>query len=478
MAKYQPKTKPFPHQSRAVVRATKARNHALFFEPRLGKSKAALDWVGVLALKGEISRVLIVAPRIAVKVWEQQIPMHFPYGCTVENFEEEWSHPQGGEPQGTHPQVAFFLAGREETFRATRVNGKLRRPKQSQLESWRPDAIIFDESHQYQRPGGRGAQDAWRMVTRLRVAGRGSGRPYVLLLSGTPNPRGWRSLFAQFRIMDPTVFGTAVADFDDRYVQYGHGKRRFTILRYKREEEILRRVRRHSVSVSADEAGLAGVRMWNPLWVNLPAGARRAYDELVEEFMTEVEGGIITAKNAGVLRLRLLQVTGGFTTEGKTYHREKVDAVREYVRLLQEQGEPYIVGCRFTPEVHATLEALGKFSRCEAVHGETRRGRDLAIKAFQRGSLDGLVFQVQAGAAAIELARAAELVFYSFPDGWVEFKQFGDRVLGPNQHRPVRYTPILAKDTLDKSVVRGLRRKEEWHDTLMDNPRAFLQGLS
>jgi hypothetical protein len=33
--RYKPKTKPFPHQGRATLRAAKARNYALFMEPRL-----------------------------------------------------------------------------------------------------------------------------------------------------------------------------------------------------------------------------------------------------------------------------------------------------------------------------------------------------------------------------------------------------------------------------------------------------------
>ena len=474
--KYVPKTKPFKHQARATIAAVKARNFGIFMEPRLGKSKAALDYVGILALKGECRRVLILAPRIALNVWERELQKHFPYPCTVETFDEEWElidKVYAGSP----PEVAFFLAGREETWRATRRGKKLvHSPKQRILEEWRPDAIIFDESHQYKRPGGRGAQDAWRFVRRLRTSRRDR-QPYVLLLSGTPNPKGWRDLFAQFRLMDETIFGTSAGAFDERHVVYGHGKRRYTILKYRNEERILKRVRAHSISVSARDAGLQGVREWNPIKVELPARAMTAYLQMAKDFMTEVDGELITAKNIGVMRLRLLQITGGFTTEGKTIHREKVEAVRAYCELLQEQGEPYIVGCRFTSEVHATLEALGKFSRVEVVHGETRRNRDLAIKAFQRGTLDGLVFQVQSGSAAIELSRAAELVFYSFPDGWVEFKQFGDRVLGPNQHRPVRYTPILAQGTLDKSVVRALQRKEDWHGVMMKDPTRFLRGL-
>lgn len=598
--KYQPKTKPFKHQARATIAAVKARNYGIFMEPRLGKTKAALDYVAILALKGEVKKVLIVAPRIAIPVWEREIEAHFPYPAKVETFDEEWyyegmqslprtetsnrvpptwegwpsrvlqrlsareeqedrtdaskaivlqtssargnyrrirgdqketartvpnlpqetfsgnrprsqnnevsgpnmrslqrrhSQTRGGSqdtPQGDF--VSMWLAGREETFVARKVvkgstvpyrpekhedkEWVYHRPKQQELEEWGPDAIIFDESHEYKRPGGRGAQDAWRLVRRLRVKCTG-GRPFVLLLSGTPNPKGWRDLFAQFRIMDETLLGTSAGAFDRRHVVYGHGKRRFNVVAYRGENRIKKIVRENSISVSAEEAGLAGTRFWDPLHVTLPEKAMKVYMQLVSEFLALLESGeVIDATNAGVLRLRLLQVTGGFTTDGVQIHRAKLEAATDWLRLLHEQEEPFIVGCRFTPEVLAVAEAVSKFSRIEIVHGATRKSRDMAIKDFQRGQLDGLIFQIQAGSAAIELARAAELVYFSLPDGWVHFKQFGDRVMGPNQKRPVRYTPILAKGTVDQRVLEGLRRKEEWHNELMGckSIKGFLLG--
>jgi hypothetical protein len=456
-----------------TLAAVKHRNYGLFAEPRLGKSKAALDYCGILAMKGEISKVLILAPRIALDVWQQEIDKHFPFLCQVETFDKWW---WGGSKSPPAPKVTIFLAGREETFRAVHNGKKLVRVKQDELEEWDPDVIILDESHQYKRPGGRGAQDAWRFVRRLRIS-RADGRPFVLLLSGTPNPKGWRDLFAQFRIMDETIFGTSVGRFDRRHVVYGHGKRKYTIIQYRGEKTILKKVRRHSISVSAEEAGLQGVREWNPIKVRLPAKAMTAYMQMAKEFVTEVDGELITAKNAGVLRLRLLQICGGFTTDGKQIHGAKIEAARDWLRLLYEQEQSFVVGARFLPEVHALADNVPRGCRVAVVEGATRKHRDMAIKDFSRGRLDGLIFQVSAGTAAIDLSRAAELIYYSLPDGWVDFKQFGDRVLGPHQKRPVRYTAILTQGTLERSVIRALRRKEDWHAIMMKSPERFLAGL-
>lgn len=499
--KYHPKTKPFKHQVQATLKAARRRNYAVFFEPRLGKSKVALDWVGILALKGEVRRVLIVAPRIALDVWEQQIPMHFPMLAAGETFTESWvfnqSPPRGSGYEKLAP-VKFFLAGREETFRAVRVKYKTRsgrtktrleRRKQDEVEAWNPDAIIIDESHEYKRPGGRGAQDAWRLVRKLRGARRTTlspTRPYVLLLSGTPNPRGWRDIFSQYRIMDEEVLGTNAGEFDQKYCVYGQGPRKYTVIRYRNLKRLKRIIQAHSSACSARQAGLEGKIFWQRLRVQLPPKVRATYEQMAEEFATEVSGQLLTAKNQGVKRLRLLQITGGFTTAtnhsggAQQIHREKVVALERYASVLLEQGESVLVYCRFRAEVdaaRASLEGVGYST--SVLDGRTPRGHRAQIVAqFQKSRKPrALVAQVQAGQVSIELSNAAEVVFFSLPDGWVQFWQCLNRVRGPNQKRPVRITAIIAVGTVDLSVLSSLRRKEDVHGEMMRDPKRYLLGL-
>jgi len=444
-------------------------------EPRLGKTTVAIDVATIWALKsGEEDnalRVLVLAPKIALDVWEDELEKHCTMDYSVESF--EWY-------EGDGESLQFFLAGREETMRVQRVGKKRIRKKQMACELFDPHLIVIDESHEYKRPGGRGATDAWRMVRRLRKR-RGNGMPYVLLLSGTPNPKGWRDLFAQFRIMDETILGTNVAKFDARHCLYGHGPRRFQVVQYQNVRPLLKKIRAHSVAVSAEEAGLAGKQFWNSIRVPLPDGAVKIYRKFLDDMLVELEGGgEISAKNSGVRRLRLLQIAGGFLTDGTKIHDAKVQATKEWLRVLLDQQENAIVYARFLPEVEALGEAAALVGyRVGVIRGATPKvDRARYIKALQSNRRPmALVFQIQTGKQAIELSAAAEVVYYSTPDGWVDYWQSLNRVRGPNQKRPVRYTHILAKGTVDVSAMAGLRNKEDAHQTLMRNPRRYLQGM-
>jgi SNF2 family DNA or RNA helicase len=492
MTKYVPRTKPFPHQSRATLRAARNRNHAIFFEPRLGKTKAALDYVGMLALAGRVKRVLVVCPAIARDVWDQQLIEHYPYDYYAEDYTTRWENLHKMKPNVTIPWAVtrFFIAGREETFRRTRDKRtkKYLRPKQAIIEAWDPDVVIFDESHEAQRPGGVFAQDAWRLVERLRTrrarqqhTNHDKPQPWVLLLSGTPNPKGWRPLFSQFRIMDSTLWGTRIVDWDERHVVYGHGKQRWTILRYNDEARLEQTLRENASTCSADEAGLANQVFLQKLTYSMPPAAARMYDDMVEEFVAEHEEGTLTAKNAGVKRLRLLQILGGYTTDGVQLHSGGLEALRAYTRLLHAQGESVVVYARFSAEVEAITALLDDVGyRAYRVDGSVShadRRPALAALRTRPSQPTAISAQVQALSQAVELVGAAEVVYYGIPDGWTQYFQTSRRVMGPNQKRPVRLSFLYVPGSVHAVQLRSLSRKEDWHSTLMKNPRRYLRMI-
>jgi SNF2 family DNA or RNA helicase len=315
------------------------------------------------------------------------------------------------------------------------------------------------------------------MVSRLRT--REDPRPYVLLLSGTPTPKGWIDLFAQFRILDPAIFGTTKREFEEQYVNYSRNPRqRWRVIGYRHERKLTRLTRAHSFSISQDEAGLAREQYTQNLSVQLPPEIRAAYDELATWFITQIEDQVVEGKNPGAVRTRLLQVTGGFTTDHHVLHTAKVDKLRDYAGVVAEQSEPLLVYCRFLAEVEASIETLRScgFLVAPFTGATSDRDRRRALLGLRREN-GAIVFQAQTGSVALDLSAAAEVVFFSLPDSWESYWGDRNRVLGPHQARPVRFTHLLASGTLDRSVLQNLQAKEDLHAALMQNPRRYLRGF-
>ena len=480
--RYQPKTTPFPHQAKATLKAVRAiRNHhrgfAFFMEPRTGKTKAALDAVAILHLLKEVDRVAILCPKVALEIWDVEIRRHFPFRAEMEDYQYRWvNNPDHRGPKHT---VRFCLLGYERAARRERHRGKWQRPYLAEIEAGKPDLLILDESHRLKRPGGVTAQGVWRMVRRLRDAQ--GGRPYVLILTGTPTPQGKRDIFAQYRILDERIFGSAVSSFDEDFVvRSKNPKTPWKINGYRNERKLDRRIRAHSFSISADAAGLAREQFTQNLSVQLPEEVMLRYEELADFFIAKFGETIVEGKNAGAVRTRLLQVTGGFTTEGRLLHTAKVEKLRAYLELLQEQGDSVLVYCRFLPEVAASVDVAQDCGyRAFPFTGSTSdKDRALALATLaQDRRPTAICFQVQAGSLALDLSTAAESVFYSLPDGWEAYWQSRNRVLGPRQLRAVRYTHLLAVGTLDRNVLRNLQHKENLHAEMVKSPRRYLRGM-
>ena len=467
------KTKPYPHQVKAMRRALAQKSHAFFFEPRCGKTKAVLDTLAVLANRGEVRRVVVIAPIIALDVWVREIETHMAVTTTVSQLGEPLRTIGEGESM-LHMLLInydkFSRRGNEQAFKNKYLMA---------VERWSPDVIVLDESHRVKSAGAVRSQALWRMVHRLRL--RGQDKPYVMLLSGTPNPKSYLDVFSQYRIMDPSIFGmTAKKDFEESFIVYGYGRRRFQIIRYRDKPKLLRLIRSRASIVTQEEAGLRGQEFFNPIRIDLPAKVRDHYVRFAEDLILEIGSTTIEAPNPAVRRLRLLQMTGGFTTDGKAIHRAKLEAIADYLADLITQDESVVVYARYIPEVKALEQVCRKVGyRTAAIHGAIPpKARTQAIADFQHGDVPhALVFQCEAGALAIELTAAAESVFYSLPDSWESFYQATQRLAGPKQTRPVRHTFILARGTVDESVLHTLRSKKNLHAEMMDHPRAFLFGL-
>lgn len=473
MPVYKFKTRPFPHQWKATRRIVRHGNYALFMDPRTGKTKAILDAVGIFALQGKCSRVLVLTTIDGVAVWQDEIEQHFPFVARVKAIGEDVV-----TFGNTEPVVKFFLINYEMYRSRARPSKNWVYPVAQALEQWLPDLIVLDESQAVKRAGGVTSQLAWRSVRRMRQR-RLNGQPNVVLATGTPNPKGWQDLFAQFRVMDDTIFGTNKADFEDKHCVYGEGHRRYTIIKYRNLKTLKRKVRDHSYAISEEKAFPdMPPQLWQNVPVSLPPEARRIYEDMAEEMVADFEGGTIEASNAGARRLRLLQITGGFTTQGAQLHTAKVDMAKAVAHSLEEAGEPSVWYARFLPEVHALEELLGATGMAvrEITGAVKRRDRRKARDDFRRGDIQALVFQIQAGHAAIDLATAHETVYYSLPDGWLYYWQSSRRTRGPRQKHATRFRHIIARGTLDRSQLVTLQKKGDMHAELMRSPRAFLFG--
>ena len=258
-----------------------------------GKSKAAVDYCNGFNAK----YVLIICPKKVINVWPRQFELHSktPFqilplkkkdnaeskarsviqflkdcerinrsGVVITNYDIFWRPPLG------------------PTYEKNRVTNK------GILAQVPWSVLIADESHRIKAPNGRAS---WGLA---RIAPSAERR---LFLSGTPMPHSPLDIYAQFRALDPTIFGKSFALFRRRYCKMGGFENR-QVVAFIEQDDLQRRFYSRAHRVELKDAVDIPEHTDITIECDLDPKTMRIYKELEEEFISEVEGGIITVRNA------------------------------------------------------------------------------------------------------------------------------------------------------------------------------------
>jgi hypothetical protein len=287
-----------------------------------------------------------------------------------------------------------------------------------------------------------------------------------IALSGTPGEP--IKLYAQFRALDQSIFGTSLVMFRNRYCVMGGFEGR-QIIGYQNMDEFNHKLSNYMHRVETrDVIDLPSDQHINR-YFDLDPATLKIYKELENEFIAEIDDDVITVNNALVKILRLSQITGGFLKldekdHGEIIENNKVDMVKELLEDLPID-EPVVIFSLFTNEVQRCKEAAAKTGRSV---GELS-GRMNDLKLFQDGKIDTLCIQIRSGNAGISLIRARIAIYTSTGYSNQDVEQSYARLIRPGQKNNVVFYHILARDTIDIKIQRALSSKQKVVDFIMDN---------
>jgi SNF2 family DNA or RNA helicase len=467
-----PKTKypPWPHQEKAWKLAQTLDNLYLAFDMGTGKTKTAIDIINGLNLK----TVLVLCPKKPISVWKKQIPEHSDtfykvvapetgtikqkaqaieseisiaqsIGCPVAvvlNYESFWRPPLGP----THNKA-----------------GRITDPGLLMRIKW--DAIILDEGHRIKSPGGKASWAAAKLGKKTK---------HRYILSGTPQTHSPLDLYAQFRFLDPDVFGSSFVNFRARYAELVPGLTFPKIRGYKNLDELSQKFYSRAIRVEKRDVlkDLPPV-MHEIITCDLGQQARRYYDQLEKDFELWLkQGETVTATNALVKLLRLSQMAGGFVTlddsgDTKLVDTAKIDSLVETLEDLPP-GEPVVIFYNFTPEakeIKKRIEANKDMGRkCGEISGKVNDEQK-----WIDGQIDTLLVQIKAGGEGLDSLKRACYGFF-FSKGMLSsgaYEQAVARLDRPGQTRPVTFYHIIANNTVDEKIERAIKTGQNLVDQVM-----------
>ena len=425
-------------------------------------TKIAID----LIHRKEHKRVLVLCPLSIVDyVWPQQVATHqhepimvVPLGARLNGVKAKRQAAEKAMRRVRDHTTLMVVVNYESSWRE---------PLASWIASQKWDLLVMDESHKLKTHDGKAS--LWVSKISGRIGQR-------IALTGTPMPNTPLDIFAQFRALDKSVYGTSYHAFRDRFALFDEilvpvrrtrtksGQpappqlRRVQRFRQmKNEEELNSKFYEIAYRVTADEALDLPETSNTYLEFNLGPKAQRIYDELHAEFRSEVvQGAVTNATNALSRLLRLQQVTSGFavTDDGEIQIDDAKERALEEVLDSIDTREPAVVFARFRHDLemtHRVAERLGRESY-------ELSGPRKELEQWKEGG-GVLAVQIQAGGLGVDLTMARYCIYVSLGFSLGDYQQSMARLHRPGQERKVVYTHLIAAGTVDNDVIRALEKK-------------------
>jgi Mesyanzhinovviridae DNA helicase len=489
--------KPLPYRHQRAALKFMLRHDfggALLMEPRTGKTRVTIDWLSVLNQQGKIKRALIVCPNRVMMVWLREFFKYSPRRIHVQLWDRKGRRDLGPnfrkvEPPGYDLYVAvvnydaFATPGRRTpSGNRSRASGRFK--LRSNIAKWLGKdgaACVLDESHKIKAPAGKAAN---------MLVNMGEWFDYRAILTGTPLTKAKRThdVFMQWQFLNPDRFAhlPTAEDFKRHYGIWRSmpsGKGSYDLfLRPKNLKDLQRRMAADSYIIRRDQCFDLPPREDIVEYVELDGTARRVYDEMAEQMVTEIEEGVYAEAGLPITKvLRLAQITSGFVTDDqRTLRRvgyQKFDRLKELLEDLWEKDQKVVVAARW----RADLDLIEDFAReskipTYAVRGKMKReDSDQAIVDFEEADGAALMaVQPAAAALGIDLSSAAHMVWYSHTPSWVDFTQCCDRIA--LSRRSTTFYHIVAKRTVDEVVLATLAGDGDIARAVMTHPRELING--
>jgi SNF2 family DNA or RNA helicase len=420
----------YSHQRRALRKLPSTGGY-LAFEQGLGKTVTAITY----AQRQGATRVLVVAPAVALGVWANEFDA---MGITWYTL-----------PEGTRKQKAEQLP--ESGYAVVNYEVLLEPAFEKAVMKWKPDLIILDEAHKVKSASAKRSKVAHRLGKHFRT----------LLLSGTPITRNLLDLYSQYKVIDPNIWGgISWTRFRQTYGIWG-GYGGYELIGYTNTQELKDKIAPWTVVARKEDTLDLPPKTFTPVPVSL-GRYQKDYMEMAREGANDEW----VTTNPLEKALRLSQIAG----------RAKLSATVELVQEFREQGEQVVVYARYLDELEALSEELG----VPALTGSTKAAdRGIMVEQFQSGELDVFLSQITAGSTGITLTAASHMIYHSMTFSYEDWSQSQDRIHRIGQTRPANYWIMETKGpkggmTIDGLVLKALQNKEDVAAMVTADPSLLL----
>jgi len=452
---------PHDYQVEAVQHLLATPGGGLFLKPGRGKTSSLLAAFKVLQQKGLVNAVLIVAPLRVVKfTWWQEARKWIDF----EHFKFITLH---------GPTKDADLAKKADVYLINFEGLLWLLPKLAKMKEWPFQMLVIDESTKLK------AYDSKRFKLLKPLIPKFKRR---VILTGTPAPNSMMDLFGQIYVADAgKALGRYITHFRNSFFTLdmsksppGQPPNAWAYVMNPGADTLIRKLIEPIVYTSEGPEWEVGQEpLINDIYVELPANALKQHKNMLKLLMAQVESGVVLAANAAVGMSKCIQIASGALYIDDTHnydviHDCKLDVVEE---LLEElSGNPVLIWYHFKSDL-ARLQA--KFP------GEvfTAKSKLDIVDRWNAGEIPIMYVHPMSAAHGLNLQKGGNtMVYFTIPCSAEGYNQGIARLARQGQKNQVTVHRILARGTVDESLIKTLARREANQTALLEDLKEFWHG--
>ena len=315
---------------------------------------------------------------------------------------------------------------------------------------------------------------------------------YRVIASGTPMPNSELELWGQIRFIHPDALHSSFYGFRNTYF---HLERNGRVMQMSGQymtrdamREILSSGWKYVISLENRRRLMDEIKPFTH-WVKkkdaldlpekvdevrevvLNAKEQKAYDEMKDFLVTEIEGTEIAVQVALAKLMKLRQATAGFfySETGKAVEIGNATKIKELEEILEELGDQQvIIWVQFHQEVEKIERLISEKYGADKVvtlYSETK-DKDGSINKFKNNEARYLIAHPKSAGHGLTFINCSTMVFYSLDYSYESHIQARDRVHRIGQKNSCLYIYIIAKDTIDEELLKVLQKKQTLQDTV------------
>ena len=298
-------------------------------------------------------------------------------------------------------------------------------------------SVIIDESHRVKDPE---AQQT------IFTKGITDGKPYIMLLSGTPVVNHPQDLVSQLSILDRLKEWGGRARFLAEYDSDDADLSRLSSELYERC--MIRREKRAVLTDLPDKTRV-------DLYVEI--SNRDEYD-LAAADLAQYLRQYTECSDRDIRRKMRMEALVKFMTLRNLSAKGKIRQASDFVRTFLANGKPLILFC----SLHEVVDALKKeFPDAVTVTGRnSMMEKQAAVDAFQAGRAQLIICSIKAAGVGLTLTASSNVAFVEFPWTYADCCQCEDRAHRIGQKDNVTCYYLIGRHTIDRTLYNIIYKKQ------------------